>query len=92
MIETIYYISLSVIIVAAIVVAASEAIPGGFVGATVWGAVAVSAVAGFDQEPTRWTTSLVASLAGAAVWAATRWRMHRTRCLLDHLTKVGGTD
>ena len=92
MIEAIYYTALAIIIVAALVVAFHHAIPGGFVGATVWGAVAVSALAGFDQEPTRWTTSLVASLAGAAVWAATRWRMHRTRCLLDHLTKVGGTD
>lgn len=92
MIEAIYYTSLAIIIVAALVVAFHHAIPGGFVGATVWGAVAVSALAGFDQEPTRWTTSLVASLAGAAVWAATRWRMHRTRCVLDDLTKVGGTD
>ena len=91
MIEAIYYTSLAIIIVAALVVAFHDAIPGGFVGMTVWGAVAVSAMAGFDQEPTRWTTSLVASLAGAAVWAATRWRMHRTRCLLDEI-KVGGTD
>lgn len=81
MIDAIYCISLSVIIVAAIVVVASEAIPGGFVGATVWGAVAVSALAGFDQEPTRWTTSLVASLAGAAVWAATRWQWKRSQLL-----------
>lgn len=87
MIDAIYCISLSVIIVAAIVVVASEAIPGGFVGATVWGAVAVSALAGFDQEPTRWTTSLVASLAGAAVWAATRWQWNRSQ-LLRRLRKL----
>lgn len=87
MIDAIYCISLSVIIVAAIVVVASEAIPGGFVGATVWGAVAVSALAGFDQEPTRWTTSLVASLAGAAVWAATRWQWKRSQ-LLRRLRKL----
>lgn len=92
MIESIYYISLGVVIVAAVVVAFHHAIPGGFVGATVWGAVAVSALAGFDQDPTRWTTCLVVSLAGAAVWAATRWRMEITRRLLDDCPRIGGTD
>lgn len=91
MIEALYYLSLAVVIVSALVVALHSAIPGGFVGATCLGGVAVFALAGFDVDPPNWIVGFMASLASACVWAATRWRMHRTRCLLDEI-KVGGTD
>ena len=88
MIETLYYLSLAVVIVAALVVALHSAIPGGFVGATALGGVAVFAMAGFDQPPPNWLVGFMASLAGTCVWALTRWRMYRT----DRCFKVGGTD
>lgn len=91
MVEMLYYCSLAVVIVAALVVALHSAIPGGFVGATCLGGVAVFAMAGFDADPPSWLVGFMTSLAATCIWAATRWRMHRTRCLLDEI-KVGGTD
>ena len=92
MIEALYYLSLAVVIVSALVVALHSAIPGGFVGATCLGGVAVFAMAGFDSDPPRWLVGFTASLAATCIWALTRWRMQITRRLLDECTKVGGTD
>jgi len=80
-----FYASLSVIIVSAVVIAFHKDIPGGFVGATCLGGVAVFAVAGFDARPHPWVVGLVASLAGTCLWALTRWRMHRSRCEVDRM-------
>lgn len=92
MIETLYYLSLAVVIVAALVVALHSAIPGGFVGATALGGVAVFAMAGFDQSPPNWLVGFMSSLALTCIWALTRWRMTLTRRMLGDCTKVGGTD
>lgn len=81
MFEAIYYAGLAIIVVAALVVAFHQAIPGGFISASVWGCVAVAALAGYDQPPTRWSVSLVASLAVASLWALTRWQWSRRRLL-----------
>ncbi len=91
MAECVYWLSLTIVIVAAVVIALHRAIPGDVVGMTAMGGVAVFALAGFDVDPPNWLVGFMASLASACVWAATRWRMHRTRCLLDEI-KVGGTD
>ena len=88
MIEALYYLSLATVIVAALVIALHSAIPGGFVGATCLGGVAVFAMAGFDNSPPNWLVGFMCSLAGTAVWALTRWRKYRT----DRCFKVGGTD
>lgn len=87
MIETLYYLSLAVVIVAALVVALHSAIPGGFVGATCLGGVAVFAMAGFDTDPPRWLVGFVASLAATCIWAATRWQWRRSQ-LLRRLRKL----
>ena len=87
MLEALYYLSLATVIVAALVIALHSAIPGGFVGATCLGGVAVFAMAGFDNSPPNWLVGFMASLAGAAVWAATRWQWRRSQ-LLRRLRKL----
>lgn len=79
MLEALYYLSLATIIVAALVVALHSAIPGGFVGATCLGGVAVFAMAGFDQSPPNWLVGFMCSLAGTCAWAGVRWRARRSR-------------
>lgn len=91
MAECIYWLSLAIVIVSAIVVTLHRSIPGDVFGMAAMGGVAAFALAGFDNSPPNWLVGFMASLAGACVWAATRWRMHRTRCLLDDI-RVGGTD
>lgn len=92
MLDALYYGSLAIIISASLVVALHSAIPGGFVGATCLGGVAVFALAGFDQAPPPWLIGFMTSLAATCVWGLTRWRMHRACCAIDDFTKVGGTD
>lgn len=87
MIDALYYLSLATVIVAALVIALHSAIPGGFVGATCLGGVAVFAMAGFDNSPPNWLVGFMASLAGACVWAATRWQWRRSQ-LLRRLRKL----
>ena len=81
MLYALYCLSLTVVIATAVVIAFHSAIPGGFVGATCLGGVAVFAMAGFDNSPPNWLVGFMASLAGACVWAATRWQMRRNRLL-----------
>lgn len=82
MLNLLYCVSLLVIVAAAVVIAAHSAIPGGFVGATMLGGVAVFGLAGLDVErPHPWLVGFVASLAGSAIWAAVRWQWARTRLL-----------
>lgn len=91
MAECIYWLSLAIVIVSAVVVTLHRSIPGDVFGMAAMGGVAAFALAGFDNSPPNWLVGFMASLASACVWAATRWRMRRTRCLLDEI-KVGGTD
>lgn len=73
---TLYYASLAVIVWSAIVIALHPEVPGGFVGATCMGGVAVFGAAGLDSgEPPTWVVGLVASIAAGCLWAATRWCM-----------------
>ena len=81
MAECIYWLSLTVVIVAAVVIALHRAIPGDMVGMTAMGGVAVFALAGFDNSPPNWLVGFMASLAGACVWAATRWQWKRSQLL-----------
>jgi len=81
MLEVVYCVSLVIIIASAAVVAFHNAIPGGFIGATFLGGVAVFAIAGFESSPPIWLIGFMASLAGSCVWAATRWQMMRNRLL-----------
>lgn len=87
MLDVLYCVSLMVIITSAVVIAFHSSIPGGFVGATMLGGVAVFAVAGLDSSPPHWLVGFVASLAGACVWAATRWQWKRSQ-LLRRLRKL----
>lgn len=87
MAECIYWISLAIVIVAAVVIALHRAIPGDVVGMTAMGGVAVFALAGFDNSPPNWLVGFMASLAGACVWAATRWQWKRSQ-LLRRLRKL----
>lgn len=92
MLEAVYYTALAVIIAAAVVIAFHRDIPGGPFGAMVWFSVAFTALAGFEQQPTRWIALFASSVAGAAAWAAVRWRWRRVCKALTDFCKVGGTD
>lgn len=87
MAECVYWLSLTIVIVAAVVIALHRSIPGDVVGMTAMGGVAVFALAGFDVDPPNWLVGFTASLAGAAVWAATRWQWKRSQ-LLRRLRKL----
>lgn len=79
--EVLYFISLTVIILTAVVVALHSAIPGGWIGSTMLGGVAIFAMAGFDQSPPNWLVGFMTALAGVCVWAAARWQFARSRLL-----------
>lgn len=87
MAECIYWISLAIVIVAAVVIALHRAIPGDVVGMAAMGGVAAFALAGFDNSPPNWLVGFMASLAGGCVWAATRWQWRRSQ-LLRRLRKL----
>lgn len=89
MLTTIYWIALAVVLLAALAIAVHDEIPGGFVGSTLLGCVAVFGMSGFDQSPPNWLVGFMASLALVCVWGGLRWQ----RCRIERcLTKVGGTD
>lgn len=87
MAECIYWLSLVIVIVSAIVVTLHRSIPGDVFGMAAMGGVAVFALAGFDNSPPNWLVGFMASLAGACVWAATRWQWKRSQ-LLRRLRKL----
>jgi len=87
MAECIYWLSLAIVIVAAVVIALHRAIPGDVVGMTAMGGVAVFALAGFDVDPPNWLIGFTASLAAGCLWAATRWQWKRSQ-LLRRLRKL----
>lgn len=82
----VYWASLGIIILTAIVLALHSGIPGGFVGTFWLGGVAIFGLAGFSQTPMTWLVGFMASLAGVCIWGAARW-IHwqsRHRCAHDH--------
>lgn len=87
MAECIYWLSLAIVIVSAIVVTLHRSIPGDVFGMAAMGGVAAFALAGFDNSPPNWLVGFMASLAGACVWAATRWQWKRSQ-LLRRLRKL----
>lgn len=74
-----YWLSLVVIISAAIVIALADTIPGGPLGTILLGGVAVSGVVGFEQSPSPGTVMQNAFIAASCVWAAWMWRRGNKR-------------
>lgn len=89
MIEIVWYLSLSIVVASAAVIALHHGIPKGFIGTTALGGVAVFGMAGFDQSPPDWLVGFVTSLAWVCVWGWVRWRSTCTRRTLDVVTKPG---
>lgn len=87
MAECIYWLSLAIVIVSAIVVTLHRSIPGDVFGMVAMGGVAAFALAGFDNSPPNWLVGFMASLAAGCLWAATRWQWRRSQ-LLRRLRKL----
>jgi hypothetical protein len=72
------WVSLSIIVAAAVYVVLAPCVPGGWVSALFIGGAAVFALSGFDQpDPPRWVVGLLTCLAGATGWAWWSWLQHR---------------
>lgn len=76
-----YWVSLSIIIGSAIYAVLAPCVKVGAVGMVFIGGAAVFAVKGFEYDPPRWLTLMLACLAGAALCAiAGWWRFRRDDC------------
>ena len=87
MAECMYWLSLVVVIAAAVVVTLHRSIPGDVVGMAAMGGVAAFGLAGFDSDPPNWLVGFMVSLAAGCLWAATRWQWKRSQ-LLRRLRKL----
>lgn len=83
----VYWLSLTIILVAAVMVATHSALPHCATGVAMLGGVAVFAIAGFDQEPPHATIGLTVCLSGVFVWAALMWRKRRRYPEIERMTR-----
>ena len=83
----IYWVSLTIILVATVLVALRQDLPHCATGIAMLGGVAVFAIAGFDQYPSRATIGLTTCLSGVLVWAALSWRKHRRYPEIERLQR-----
>lgn len=75
-----FWLSLAIVIASATVIAWNDDIPGGFVGTTALGGVAVFGIAGFGcSDPPAWLVGFMVCLAWVCLWALIRWRVVEPR-------------
>ncbi len=73
--QSIYWVSLGVLILLAFVIALHPLIRAGIVGCVALGGVVLFALAGYDQPAPNWLVGLIASVALLGVYVALRWFM-----------------
>lgn len=75
----VFWASTAIVIGGCMYVVLASCTPSGPIGAACLGGAAIFALAGLDQSPPNWLVGFMACLAGAVVWALTRWVWWRSR-------------